>query len=39
VLAAPVGPRSVRLVTHYDVSREDCLQAAGILSDLLMGWR
>ena len=39
VLAAPVGLRSVRLVTHYDVSREDCVQAARVLEELLMEWR
>ncbi|HTH52895.1 MAG TPA: GntG family PLP-dependent aldolase [Edaphobacter sp.] len=31
VLASAIGPHSVRFVTHYDVSREDCLQAAEIV--------
>ena len=39
ILAAPVGPRLVRLVTHFDVSREDCETAAGILKELLTTWR
>ncbi len=28
VLASAIGPHSVRFVTHYDVSREDCAAAA-----------
>ncbi|HEY0794936.1 MAG TPA: GntG family PLP-dependent aldolase [Acidisarcina sp.] len=36
VLCASVGPRSIRLVTHRDVSREDCELAAGILMETLM---
>jgi len=38
VLAAPVGVRSVRLVTHYDVSAEDCVRAAGAVEELLSAW-
>jgi threonine aldolase len=32
VLVFAFGPRTVRAVTHYDVSREDCDQAADILA-------
>lgn len=35
VLASAIGPHSVRFVTHYDVSREDCQEAAGIISEQL----
>jgi threonine aldolase len=35
VLASAIGPRAVRLVTHYDVSREECGRAADILERLL----
>ncbi len=35
VLASAIGPRAVRLVTHYDVSREDCQRAAAVLQRLL----
>jgi threonine aldolase len=35
VLASAIGPHSVRFVTHYDVSREDCQQASEIVSALL----
>lgn len=35
VLASAVGPHAVRLVTHRDVSRADCEQAAGVLRQLL----
>ena len=31
VLASVIGPHAVRLVTHYDVSRSDCEEAADIL--------
>lgn len=37
VLASAIGPRAVRLVTHYDVSREDCTRAAKALQRLLCG--
>ena len=35
VLASAVGPHAVRLVTHCDVSREDCAKVAGVLAELL----
>jgi threonine aldolase len=35
VLASAIGPHAVRLVTHYDVGRKPCEQAAGILTELL----
>ncbi len=35
ILASAIGPQAVRLVTHYDVSRQDCEQAAGVLTALL----
>ena len=35
VLASAVGPHSVRLVTHFDVSRDDCRRAAEVLVKLL----
>jgi threonine aldolase len=38
VLASGIGPRVVRLVTHYDVSREDCERAAEVVGDVLEGW-
>jgi threonine aldolase len=38
VLAGALGPRVVRLVTHYDVSREDCARAAGVVGGLLATW-
>ena len=31
ILASAVGPHAVRLVTHMDVSRADCLRAAEVL--------
>jgi len=31
VLVLPFGPRTVRVVTHLDVSREECHQAADVL--------
>lgn len=37
VLASAIGPHAVRLVTHYDVSREDCVRAADVLQRLLQG--
>jgi threonine aldolase len=37
VLASAIGPHAVRLVTHYDVSREDCERAASVLERLLCG--
>jgi threonine aldolase len=35
ILAGSVGGTRIRLVTHYDVSREDCLQAADAIAALL----
>ena len=35
VLASAVGPHAVRLVTHCDVSGEDCRRAAEVLSTVL----
>ena len=35
VLASAIGPHALRLVTHYDVSREDCELAAVVLESLL----
>ena len=32
VLASAIGPHAVRFVTHYDVSRGDCEEAAAIVS-------
>ncbi|MCW2844490.1 MAG: L-threonine aldolase [Nocardioides sp.] len=34
VLVAPVGPRTVRLVTHLDVTRDDAEKAAAVLARL-----
>jgi threonine aldolase len=38
VLAGGLGPRVVRFVTHFDVEREDCVRAAGVVGDVLKGW-
>jgi len=38
VLAGGLGPRVVRFVTHFDVGREDCVRAAGVVGDVLKGW-
>jgi threonine aldolase len=35
VLAGSVGGSRIRLVTHYDVSREDCVRAANAIAALL----
>jgi len=37
VLASAIDPQRVRLVTHYDVSEEDCKTAAGMIVEQL--WR
>jgi threonine aldolase len=37
VLCSAIGPSAVRLVTHFDVSREDCEQAAEALVTALQG--
>jgi threonine aldolase len=38
VLAGGLGPRTVRFVTHFDVSREDCERAAAVVRGALAGW-
>jgi threonine aldolase len=38
VLASGIGPRAVRFVTHFDVSREDCARAAEVAGEVLAGW-
>ncbi len=38
VLASGIGPRAVRFVTHFDVSRKDCERAAAVTDELLAGW-
>jgi threonine aldolase len=35
ILASAIGPGKVRFVTHFDVSREDCLKAAEVSVELL----
>ena len=35
ILTSAIGPKAVRLVTHYDVTREDCERAASILEEVL----
>ena len=35
VLVIAFGPRTIRLVTHLDVSRSQCEQAAGVLVDII----
>jgi threonine aldolase len=37
VLASVVGPRAVRLVTHHDADRADCVRAAGVVAGELGG--
>lgn len=37
VLASAIGPHTVRLVTHFDVSMQDCERCADVLVDLLRG--
>jgi threonine aldolase len=39
VLASGIGPRVVRFVTHFDVGREECARAAGVVGKLLAGWK
>ncbi len=39
VLASAVAPRAVRFVTHFDVGRAECEQAAEAAAELLKGWR
>ena len=38
VLASGVGPRAVRFVTHFDVSREECERAAAAVGEVLESW-
>jgi threonine aldolase len=35
VLASAFGPRSIRLVTHRDVDREDCDSAGRVLTECI----
>jgi len=35
VIASAIGPDAVRFVTHCDVSREDCVQAASVAVEVL----
>jgi threonine aldolase len=37
VLLVAFGARTVRAVTHLDVTRDDCDRAAGVLASLLGG--
>ncbi|HEX3572235.1 MAG TPA: GntG family PLP-dependent aldolase [Acidobacteriaceae bacterium] len=38
VLTSAVGPRSVRFVTHMDVSRKECERAASATAEVLSKW-
>ncbi len=38
VLASGIGPRAVRFVTHFDVGREACERAAGVVGEALAEW-
>ena len=35
MLANPVGPAALRMVTHYDVSRGDCEAALGAAAEVV----
>ncbi|RMG49608.1 MAG: hypothetical protein D6723_13475, partial [Acidobacteria bacterium] len=37
VLALGIGRYQVRMVTHYDVTREDCLRALKVMKDIVVG--
>jgi threonine aldolase len=37
VLASAIGPRSIRLVTHADVSTEECHRAAEVIAEVATG--
>ena len=37
ILASSLGPAMVRLVTHRDVSRTDCVRAAEVLAEVIAG--
>jgi threonine aldolase len=39
IAASAIGPHSVRFVTHFDVSREDCETAAKASVEVLEGMR
>jgi threonine aldolase len=39
IAASAIGPRSVRFVTHFDVSRADCEAAARASRDVLAGMK
>jgi threonine aldolase len=38
ILAGAIGERAVRLVTHFDVGREECERTAGVVGDVLADW-
>jgi threonine aldolase len=38
VLAGTIGERAVRMVTHFDVGRDECERAAGVVGEMLAGW-
>ena len=38
VLTSGIGPRAVRFVTHFDVSRQDCELAAKAAGEVLRQW-
>ena len=38
VLASGISQRAVRFVTHFDVTQEECEQAAGVAGEVLKGW-
>ncbi|MGQ0736153.1 MAG: hypothetical protein ACT4QD_21185 [Acidobacteriota bacterium] len=37
VLVLPFSPHKIRVVTHRDVSREECVHAAEVLVDVIEG--
>jgi threonine aldolase len=37
VIGSAIGPNTVRLVTHFDVSRQDCERAAETIAEALQG--
>ena len=39
VMTSRIGPRAVRFVTHFDVSREDCVSAAEMVGEVLQVWK
>jgi threonine aldolase len=38
VLANGINPRQMRMVTHYDVTREDCFHALKIIREIVQPW-